>query len=42
VGVHSSTLYSIPQVKTFMTQAAREDKQQREIHRFQDRDEELI
>jgi hypothetical protein len=42
VGVHSSTLYSIPQVKTFMTQAAREDKQQREVRRFQDRDEELI
>ncbi len=41
VGVDSAALHRYPQVRTLMTQAANEDKQQRQERRFQVREEEL-
>src|SRR5713101_2957035 len=41
VGVARATLLRYPEVRTLMTQAANEDKQQRQEHRFQEREEEL-
>ncbi len=40
-GVNRATLFHYPEVKTLMTQAVTEDKQQRQDHRFQAREEEL-
>ena len=41
VGVGRSALRRYPEVRTLMTQAVTEDKQQRQDHRFQAREEEL-
>src|SRR6266849_566238 len=41
VGVARATLFRYPEVRTLMTQAANEDKQHRQEHHFQTREEEL-